>query len=204
MWCSYGRFGEWHCLGFQERGHSSSLKKEEVGSSEILVLWYQTKRRHIPQGSILQQSNCFNIVTDCVWCVCVCGVRMLRALCVVYMCVLRVLCVRCICVWCACVRGVRVCAVYVYAACCVCGVYVCGVCVCVCCICVCGVYVWCACVVCVCCISVCVVYVCFVLCVCVVCVCVNNLLICTKRSVLSQSAQLNPRIASQQCPPGIS
>ena len=75
LWCRYERFGEWHCLGFQDRGHTSILKKEAVGSSEISVLIYQTKRRHIPKGRILQYSNYFYTAADyCVVCVCVCGV----------------------------------------------------------------------------------------------------------------------------------
>ena len=54
------------------------------------------------------------------------------------------------------------------------------------------------------------VYVCVRVCVCVMFVCcvlralcVYNSLIFTKRSVLSQSVQLNSRIASQQFPPSI-
>jgi hypothetical protein len=116
--------------GFQDRRHSSSLKKEAVDSSEISVLLHKAKRCHIPQGSVLQQSNYIYTVTDYCVCVCVCVVCVCVCVCGVCVCACVCVCVRaracvvCARVWCVCVR----------ACVCVCGVRVCGVCV------------WCACV----------------------------------------------------------
>jgi hypothetical protein len=80
------------------------------------------------------------VVVECDWYECVCGV-----------CVVCVWCVCGVCVWCVCVCGVcvvcvcGVCVVCVWCVCVVCVLCVCVWCVCVC-VCVCVVCVWCVCV----------------------------------------------------------